>query len=316
MYRLSILLLMALFCFAVADAQEKPAAHNTKAKPAITSTSAAGAKSTDTLNLPPEDAVDGFLQQMFGYDPTLTWKVQSIRPAQAQGLAEVNVIISSPQGQQGNKFYVTPDGTHAVLGEIIPFGPHPFEADRIKLEKGVNGPSRGPATAPVTLVEFSDLQCPHCKAAQPTIDKLMAEEPNARLVFQNLPLAVHDWAQKAAAYDDCVGRSSNDAFWKFIQGTYDAQTDITAANADEKLTAIAAAAGVKGADIAACAAQPETESRVQHSTALANSLEVASTPTLFINGRKITPGGIPIEVLKNLVEFAAREGEEQGAKAK
>jgi protein-disulfide isomerase len=315
MRRLLISLLM-LICLPLANAQQKPPAHVTKTKSASAPTVAAGAKAADALNLPSEDAVDGFLQQMFGYDPTLTWKVQSIRPASAQGLAEVNVIISNPQGQQGNKFYVTPDGTHAVLGEIIPFGPHPFEADRIKLEKGVNGPSRGPATAPVTLVEFSDLQCPHCKAAQPTIDKLMAEEPNARLVFQNLPLAVHDWAQKAAAYADCVGRSSNDAFWKFIQGTYDAQTDITAATADQKLNAIADAAGVKGSEVAACAVQPETESRVQHSTALANSLEVASTPTLFINGRKITPGGIPIEVLKNLVEFAARDGEDQQPKPK
>ncbi len=293
--------LLILLLATLAGAQQK--AQSTK-KPS------AAPKPVPAATLPSEDAVDGFLQQMFGYEPTLTWKVQSIRPAAAEGLAEVNVIISSPQGQQGNKFYVTPDGTHAVLGEIIPFGPRPFEADRMKLEKGVTGPSRGPANAPVTLVEFSDLQCPHCKAAQPTIDKLMAEESNVRLVFQNLPLASHDWAQKGAAYADCVGRSSNDAFWKFIQGVYDAQTDITAANADGKLNAIADTAGVKSAEIATCAAQPETESRVQRSVALANSLDVNSTPTLFINGRKITPGGMPYEVLKNLVDFAARQEEE------
>ncbi len=240
--------------------------------------------------------------------------MQSIRPAAAEGLAEVNVIISSPQGEQGNKFYVTPDGAHAVIGEIIPFGPHPFAADRMKLEKGVTGPSRGPANAPVTLVEFSDLQCPHCKAAQPVLEKLMAEESNVRLVFQNLPLPAHDWAQKAAAYADCVARNSKEGFWKFIQGVYDAQTDITAANADDKLNAIADAAGVKSAEIAACAAQPATESRIQGSTALANSLDVTSTPTLFINGRKITPGGLPYEVLKNLVEFAARQEEEPKTK--
>ena len=300
-------LMLIILLTTLAGAQEK--AHSIK-KPA------AAPKPAPATILPSEDAVDGFLQQMFGYEPTLTWKVQSIRPAAAEGLAEVNVIISSPQGEQGNKFYVTPDGTHAVLGEIIPFGPHPFEADRVKLEKGMNGPSRGPANAPVTLVEFSDLQCPHCKAAQPALEKLMAEEPNARLVFQNLPLPAHDWAQKGAAYADCIGRSSNEAFWKFIQGVYDAQTDITAANADEKLNAIADTAGVKSTEVAACAAQPETESRIQASVALANSLEVNSTPTLFINGRKITPGGIPVEVLKNLVDFAARQEEEPKATLK
>ena len=93
---------------------------------------------------------------------------------------------------------------------------------RKELEKGITGPARGPADAPVTIVEFSDLQCPHCKEAQPVFEKLMAEEPNVRLVFQNFPLAIpaHDWAAKGAAYADCMGASSNDAFWKFIHGVY------------------------------------------------------------------------------------------------
>jgi protein-disulfide isomerase len=159
------------------------------------------------------------------------------------------------------------------------------------------------------VVEFSDLQCPHCKDAQPTVDKLLAEEKNTRLVFQNFPLASHDWAGKAASYADCVGRSSNDAFWKFIQSVYDAQKDISSANADEKLTALADQAGVKGSESATCAAKPETAGRIQRSIALGAALEVTGTPTLFINGRKISNvGGLPYEVLKGLTEFAAKEG--------
>ncbi len=158
-------------------------------------------------------------------------------------------------------------------------------------------------------MEFSDLQCPHCKQAQPTIDKLVAEEKNARLVFQNFPLPSHDWAAKAAAYADCIGGTSNDAFWKFAQSVYDAQTDITLANADEKLTALADTAGMKGTDIAACATKPETADRVQHSIALGTSVDVTGTPTLFINGRKIgNVSGIAYDVLKGLVEFAAKQG--------
>ncbi len=64
----------------------------------------------------------------------------------------------------------------------------------------------------------------------------------------------------------------------------------------------------KGADTAACAAKPETLSRVQHSVALGTSLEVTGTPTLFVNGRKISNvAGLPYEVLKGLTEFAAKE---------
>ena len=176
------------------------------------------------------------------------------------------------------------------------------------LEKGVNGPARGPANSPVMIVEFSDLQCPHCKEAQPTIEKLLASEPNAHFVFQSFPLPSHNWAAKGAAYADCVGRASNDAFWKFVQKTYDVQQDITESNADEKLTAIANDSGVKGPDIAACAAKPETDARVEHSIALGKTVDVTGTPTVFVNGYKIRNLGMPPEALKNLVDFEAKQG--------
>jgi protein-disulfide isomerase len=176
----------------------------------------------------------------------------------------------------------------------------------------LTGPSRGPKTSPVTIVEFGDLQCPACKAAQPTIEALVAAEPTARFVFQNFPLEMHNWAAKGANYADCVGRASNDAFWKFVAKTYETQGDITADNADEKLTAIATGAGLKGADIAACAAAPDTKARVDASIALGKQVEVSGTPTLFINGRRI--GSVErldqdpqiVEVYKKLVEFAAK----------
>jgi len=293
MRRHSNCLFVLLLLVSLAGAQQKPAATHAEASTAASTV------------LPPEEAVTAFLQQMFGYDSSLSWKVVSIRPSEAAGLAAVNVSISGPQGQQGYKFYVTADGQHAVSGEIIPFGAHPFDATRKELERNANGPSRGPVDAPVTIVEFGDLECPHCKEAQPALNKFMSEAKNVRLVFQNFPLPNHDWAGKAAAYADCVGRSSNDAFWKFIESVYDAQSDITAANADEKLTGLADSAGVKGADIAACSSKPETTTRVQHSQKLGDSLDVNSTPTLFINGRKLP--ALPYDVLEKLVNFAAKE---------
>ncbi len=279
--RLSVLLLLAF----VAAAQEKTSA-----------------------NLPSEETVNSFLQQTFGYDSTVTWKITAIKPSIAAGLAEVDVVLSNSQGQSGTTLYVTPDGKHALTGEILPFGAKPYQPAKEALLKGVNGPSRGPDKAPVTIVEFSDLQCPHCKDAQPIIDKLLTEEPNVRFVFQNFPLPSHNWAAKAANYADCIGRSSKDAFWKFVQGTFDAQSSITEANADEKFTAIADTAGVKGADMAACAAKADTKTRVEQSVALGQSVGVTGTPTVFVNGRRIgNVVGLPPEVLKGLVEFAAKQ---------
>ena len=140
-----------------------------------------------------------------------------------------------------------------------------------------------------------------------------------RLVFQNFPLALpaHDWAAKGAAYADCVGQASNDAFWKFIHDVYEAQSTITAANADEKLTALADQDGTKSADIATCAAQPETTARVEQSVALGKAVKIRGTPTLFVNGRKIeNVAGIPYDLLKKLVEFAVKDAGEQAASSK
>jgi protein-disulfide isomerase len=258
--------------------------------------------------LPSEETVNAFLQQTFGYDPTVTWKIASIKPSIAEGLAEVTVTLSNSQGQSATTLYVTPDGKHALTGEIMPFGAKPYAPAKEALLKGINGPARGPEKSPVTIVEFSDLQCPHCKDAQPVIEKLLADEPNARFVFQSYPLPMHNWAAKAAYYGDCVGRSSSDAFWKFIQGTFDQQSNLTESNADEKLTAIADASGVKGTDIATCAAKPDTKSRVDKSIALGQSVGVTGTPTVYVNGRRIgNVVGVPPEVLKGLVEFAAKQ---------
>ena len=261
-------------------------------------------------DLPSEETVNSFLHQTFGYQPDMTWKIVSIKPSQLPGLTEVIVVLAGGQGQSSTRFFVSKDGKHAIVGDVIPFGAKPFEPVKKTLEKGITGPSRGPKDAKAVIVEFADLQCPVCKRAQPTIDALVAAEPNARFVFQSFPLEMHNWAAKGANYADCVGRASNEAFWKFVSKTYESQQDITAENADQKLTAIAEGIGLKGSEIAACAASPETKTHVDASIALGKSAEVSGTPTLFINGRKI--GSVEqnpeyVEVYKKLVEFAAKE---------
>src|SRR5438445_3619813 len=309
---LNYVLVILLTALSVAQTASEPSAAMAVTKPegqAVGKPLAKPASTISTPNLPSEATVDSFLQQSFGYQKDLTWKIASIKPAPVPGLAEVNVVLASPQGQQSSRFYVTPDGNHAVVGDIIPFGAKPYDPAKKTLEKGVSGPERGPKEAQVTIVEFGDLQCPVCKAAQPAIEGLVAAEPNARFVFQNFPLEMHNWAAKAAAYADCVGRASNDAFWKFVSKTYETQADITADNVDEKLSAIADGAGVKGTDIAVCATKPETKARVDASIALGKSVNVTGTPSIFINGRKIDHvSQVPADVLKGLVEFAAKNG--------
>jgi len=287
--------LAALLLSGIAIAQTKP---TLQTRPAATP--------GVTTVLPTEDTVNSFLFQMFGYDPTVTWKVTDIHPSEVPGLAEVLVTVTNSQGSNPNKLLVSSDGKHAISGDILPFGAKPFSDARAKLEKGVTGPAKGPAKAAVTIVEFSDMQCPHCQKAAAGIEQLLAQEPDAHFVFQNFPLPSHNWAEKAAGYVDCVGRASNDAVWKFIQKTFDDQANITAANSDEKLKAIATASGANGDEIAACAAKPDTKARIEASVALGRSVDVTGTPTLFINGRNV-PGGAPPDLLKKIVDFEASQ---------
>src|SRR5262249_50025815 len=154
----------------VAAPQQKPKAEHSVAA-ARPSTAAAPANAA----LPSEETVNGFLQQMFGYDSSVTWRIAYIHPAKAESLAQIDLILSNQQGQQPTTLYITADGQHALVGDLIPFGADPFAPVREQLKKNVNGVTRGPENSPVTIVEFSDLQCPHCKEAQPTVEKLVAD---------------------------------------------------------------------------------------------------------------------------------------------
>jgi len=138
------------------------------------------------------------------------------------------------------------------------------------------------------------------------LEQLLALEPDVHFVFQNYPLPGHPWSEKGAAYVDCVGRASNDAVWKFIAKTFEQQTIITEADADEKLKAIATESGVDAEQVAACAAKPDTKVRMEASVALGKAVGVTGTPAVFINGRALDSRA-PLDVLKKIVDFEAEQ---------
>lgn len=265
------------------------------------------ASSAATGNRPSEATVNEFLKRMFGWNQQLTWKVAEIKPSEDPSISEIVIVFNTPQGQQLSHLYVTPDQKYAMSGDLIPFGADPFASARAEL-KAVDGPAHGPKDAAVTIVEFGDLQCPACKAAQPTVTKLMEDEPKARLVFQNFPLEqLHKWAMLGAKYIDCIGRQNNEAVWKFIPTVYEHQSEITEQNADQMLKGYAKDSGADPGAVAACIPKPETEKHVRDSIALGEKLAVSSTPTFFIDGRKIVGLGsnTPYDIVKQMVDYAA-----------
>jgi protein-disulfide isomerase len=300
MKKLTAIFISALLLAALALAQTAP-----KKKPGAPATSQ---KKTDAApanasgNLPSKMQIEVAMARSFGYDPAVTWQIYDIEESRIPGMADVLVSMNK---QAPVHLYVSADGQNAIVGELMPFGANPFAPARQKL-KAADGPARGPQTPVISMIEFSDLQCPHCKAAQPLLEKLAADFPQMRYVFQQFPLPanVHPWAMKAALYADCAGRMNPDAFWKYIDSIFENQGGIALATADEKLKELAAGAGLDGEKVSACAATPETAARVNKSLDLGKSLDVNSTPTVFINGRRVVgPANIPYDQLKGLVQF-------------
>ncbi|HLH35010.1 MAG TPA: thioredoxin domain-containing protein [Alloacidobacterium sp.] len=264
-----------------------------------------------TTDTPSKDTVNAFLHQFWGYDPDRIWQIQAIQKTAAPGVSKVTVLAAQKTNPQIGtlQFFTTPDGQHLISNEVMPFGARPFDAPRKILQAEANGPSRGATSKDLLLVEFADFECPHCKAAQPTVQRLLQDFPNARYVFENLPLtSIHTEAMKAALYSVCVAKlNGNDAFFKFADLVFENQTALTPQTSDSTLNDAATKAGADAAKVGSCALTPEAKATVEASMKLAQTLNVNETPTLFVNGRGIPMGAAPYETLKKIVEFQAKE---------
>jgi protein-disulfide isomerase len=265
-----------------------------------------------TSTTPTKDVVNAFMQANLGFDPNSMWQVQAIQKTQLPGITKVVVFVGDKTGKQQPyrfAFFTAPDQKHIIVGDrIIPFGEHPFAEYRAELQQKANGPYRGAASKDLELVEFADFQCPHCKAAQANMDKLVADFPKARIVFQNDPIgSIHPQAVKAAQYGYCVSKiGGSTAFFQFAAAVFDGQDGLASADgATLTLNSSLTKAGLDSAKVASCVDAPETKAAVDASVQLSKDLDISSVPTLVINGRQI-PANAPYETLKQIIEFQSK----------
>ena len=266
-----------------------------------------------TATAPTKEVVNAFMQANLGFDANAMWQVQAIQKTQIAGMSKVVVFVGDKTGKQQPyrfAFFTTPDGQHIIVGDrIIDFGEHPFAEHRTLLQQKANGPYRGSAAKDLEIVEFADFQCPHCKAAQANMDKLVTDFPKARIVFQNDPLpSIHPQSVKAAGYGECVAKmGGSSAFFQFAAAVFEGQDGLaTPDGATLTLNSATTKAGLDPQKIAACAATPETKAAVDASMALSKELEINQVPTLVINGREV-PATAPYETLKQIIEYQAKQ---------
>lgn len=261
-----------------------------------------------TARSPTVETVNSFLHALWGFEDTRQWSVASIEPTMAPGVVQVHVFVADKRqpGKIGQTtIYITPDGEHAIAGEVVSFGPQPFEAVRKVLQQRADGPARGAAGKELEIVEFIDLQCPACKAAQTTIDQLMQDFPQARLVVEDMPLtAVHAQAFQAAAVGQCVRKAKGDAaYFAYARKVYDTQADLTKDKADAMLRTAVTAAGADPAAAMTCASTPATQDAVNAVTKLGTDIGVTNEPTIVVNGRIIPLTQVPYEMLQRVIVF-------------
>jgi protein-disulfide isomerase len=320
---LSVTFIVTIPAFSQANPPDAPAAQS-GAPPQSPSPSAAPRQlqpmpppdpANFTAASPAKETVAAFLRASWGYDESRIAQVQAIQPTQVQGISRVTVLVEEKGSQQTQpsvlSFLTLPDGKHLIANdEILPFGARPFDNYREILERDAKGPSRGPANAPLQLVEFSDFQCPHCKEAQPTVDQLLKDYPQAHFVSQVFPLrTIHSEAEKAAENGVCVAKiGGNDAFFKYTDAVYANQAQLTPGASAQALASAVKAAGVDEAKVTACVADPSTKAAVDASLKVGDEVGVNQTPTLFVNGRMLPLGGFPYDQLKKIVDYDLSQG--------
>jgi protein-disulfide isomerase len=158
-------------------------------------------------------------------------------------------------------------------------------------------PSIGPADAPITIVEFSDYQCPYCQAwYQQTFDKLMASYPGKILfVYRDLPLPMHPQAVPAAEAANCAGEQG--AYWKFHNALFSGQYSLGRTAYEQYASDL----GLDTAAFTACLDDHHTQAEVEADAADGARLGLSGTPSFVINGQ-ILVGAQPFEQFKAIID--------------
>jgi protein-disulfide isomerase len=158
-------------------------------------------------------------------------------------------------------------------------------------------PIRGLATAPVTVVEFSDFHCPFCKRVQPTLLSLLARYPDkVRVVYKDLPLdTLHPQARRASEAARCARDQGK--FWEYHDKIYEGGADVS----PEYLRRLATDVGLDVAAFEQCLASNKHTAGIQADVAQGSELGITGTPGFFINGRALS-GAQPLEAFVQIIE--------------
>jgi protein-disulfide isomerase len=246
--------------------------------------------------------IETYLRNLYAFGPDVKVVVGPPKETTIAGLLETNLEVTIEENMQSVKFYVSKDGKMLFRGEMSDMTKDPLAENRAQIQMN-DAPAIGEAKAAVTIVEYSDFECPICRSLH---DALRGILPNyagkVRLVFKDFPLEqIHPWARTAAIAGRCAYQQDPKAFWNMYDLIYDNQEIISAANAWTKMLDFAGQSGLDADGIKSCMASPEAGAAVNASYANGQKLEVNSTPTVFVNGRRFV--GADAHTLEQYIKY-------------
>jgi protein-disulfide isomerase len=271
-------------------------------------------------------ALEAYVRHVFVFSAQIQVTVGDAQPSQTlPGFLEVQVTASNGPASQTFPFYVSKDGQKILQGVVYDIARNPFKADLDKLKTEFQ-PSFGTPGASVVLVEFSDFECSFCKeeAAMLRQNLLSAYPKQVRMYFKDFPLTqLHPWAKAASMAGRCIFQQNPNAFWTYHDWIFEHQAEITDKNLREKV--LEWATKVKELDalqVGSCMDGKTTEAEVDRNMAEGRALGINSTPTLFVNGRRLV-GKLDWPSLRAIIDFeieyqktAKNAGEDCGCEVK
>ncbi|MEO1085893.1 MAG: thioredoxin domain-containing protein, partial [Acidobacteriota bacterium] len=169
---------------------------------------------------------------------------------------------------------------------------------------------RGNPDAPVTIIEFSDFQCPYCTRGAQTVEQILEKYPNdVKFVFKHFPLGFHPWAKPAAVAANCAANQNQDAFWTLHDKYFEHQKELNVENVMAKSKEFLGGSGLDMATWSACAENQESAeykaaaALVDSDMNLGKSLGVTGTPGFFVNGTFLN-GAQPLAAFEPLIQQA------------
>ena len=166
---------------------------------------------------------------------------------------------------------------------------------RIRMDSS-NAPTSGPADAKVTLVEFSDFQCPYCARAKDLIKQLQELYPkNLKIVFRDFPLDQHPRATAAAVAAQCANQQGK--FWEFHDLLFANSTALE----DDDFDKYAQQVGLKSASFKDCRSSPQVFAIIKENKSLGVKYGVEGTPAIYINGIKLV-GLLPLPLIRAIID--------------